>query len=203
MKNCVWIIVCAIALVGAPRDARADRITPPPVPTTIEAPDGTRAFFRGHAIGSQNYVCLPSTKSPTGMAWTLFGPQATLVDDDAKQLVTHFLSANPYEAGTPRATWLHSSDSSRVWAAMVRQSSDPLFVASGSIPWFLLQVFGAQNGPDGGDKLTAATYIQRVNTLGGLAPAVGCAQTQDIGRTTLVPYEADYFFFKRADEGSQ
>ena len=132
----------------------------------------------------------------TGFAWTLYGPQATLFNDQGQQIVTHFLSANPYEAGALRATWQHSRDTSAVWATMIQQSSDSNFVAPGAIPWFLLQVFGYQEGPDQGDKLTPATYVQRVHTSGGVSPATGCAAAADVGKRTLVPYEADYVFFK-------
>jgi hypothetical protein len=41
-------------------------------------------------------------------------------------------------------------------------------------------------------------YIQRLNTSGGIAPQTGCALATDIGRIALVPYAADYFFY-RAD----
>jgi len=40
-----------------------------------------------------------------------------------------------------------------------------------------------------------ATFVQRVNTVGGLAPSIGCNSPTDIGHTAFVPYEADYVFF--------
>ena len=98
-------------------------------------------------------------------------------------------------AGTPRATWQHSRDTSTVWAMAIASSSDPAFVAPGAIPWLLLQVVGAQDGPTGGHKLTATTFIQRLNTSGGVAPSTGCAVSTDVGKKALVPYTADYFFF--------
>ena len=116
-------------------------------PPTIRVQAGNRPLLKGHAVGTQNYVCLPSA---TGFAWTLFGPQATLFDDDDKQTITHFLSSNPDEAGLARPTWQHSRDTSTVWASLFSQSSDPAFVASGAIPWFLLQVVGDEYGPTGG-----------------------------------------------------
>jgi hypothetical protein len=57
-------------------------------------------------------------------------------------------------------------------------------------------VVDAQNGPTGGDKLTETTYIQRLNTIGGIAPSTGCTQATDVGKRAFVPYTADYFFFK-------
>src|SRR6185503_4204645 len=108
---------------------------------------------------------------------------------------THFLSPNPYEGGTPRATWQHSRDTSTVWAVSSVSSADPNFVAAGAIPWLLLQVM-AQDGPIGGHRLAATIAIQRLNTAGGTAPATGCSGPSDDGRRILVPYAADYFFYK-------
>jgi Protein of unknown function (DUF3455) len=78
----------------------------------------------------------------------------------------------------------------------IESSSDPAFVAPGAIPWFLLQVVGAQDGPTGGDKLSETTFIQRLNTFEGVAPSTGCTLSEDVGKKALVPYTADYFFYK-------
>ena len=64
--------------------------------------------------------------------------------------------------------------------------------------WLLLETAGVHEGPTGGDLLTQTTFIQRVNTNGGLAPATGCAQLSDVGKKAFVPYTADYFFFTSA-----
>jgi hypothetical protein len=158
-------------------------------------PAGNTAFLKGFAVGTQNYICL---SSGAGIAWTFFGPQATLFDDDDKQVITHFLSANPDENGTPRPTWQHSKDTSTVWA-MVAPFSTPVVVTPGAIPWLLLQVVGDQDGPTGGHKLTTTTFIHRVNTAGGVAPATGCTVATDVGKKALVPYTTDYFFYKATD----
>ena len=47
----------------------------------------------------------------------------------------------------------------------------------------------------GGNLLAKATFIQRLNTRGGAVPTTACTA----GQTQLVPYTADYFFF-RADQ---
>jgi hypothetical protein len=189
-------LVAALAVafaVSSPRLASADKVTPPPVPGNLEVEAGNKAYLEGHAIGTQNYICLPTT---TGFAWTLFGPQATLFRDNDKQIITHFLGPNPDEAGTLRATWQHSADTSSVWARAIQPSTDPAFVAPGAIPWLLLEVVGREDGPTGGEKLSETTFIQRLNTVGGVAPPTGCAASTDVGQRVFVPYEADYFFFK-------
>jgi hypothetical protein len=187
----------ALALtVSLPTPAHADRVTPPPVPAEIQVPEGSRAFLEGHAVGTQNYVCLPSG---IGFAWSLFTPEATLFRDNGRQITTHFFSPNPVETGIVRAAWQHSRDTSTVWGQAIHSSSDPGFVAAGAIPWLLIKVVGAQYGPTGGDKLTAATHIQRLNTWGGAAPATGCSQLPDVGKRAFVPYTADYFFYTEGE----
>jgi|SRR5215813_1770015 len=111
-------------------------------------------------------------------------------------MATHFLSANPAEHRTPRPTWQHSRDTSTNWGLAIASSTDPNFVAAGAIPWLLLRVVGAEAGPNGGTRLGASSYIQRVSTDGGVAPSSACAETSDVGRKTLVPYEATYVFFR-------
>jgi Protein of unknown function (DUF3455) len=184
----------AAALAIAEPHAAAPVIVPPNVPSNLVVLDGSRPFLIGHARGTQNYVCLPNGSS---FSWMLFGPQATLFDDDGYQQITHFLSGNPVENGTPRATWQHSGDTSAAWAAMTKSSTDPNFVEPGAVPWFLLQVVGAQYGVPSGHKLTETTYIQRVNTVGGIAPAEGCSVATDVAKKALVPYLADYVFYRR------
>ncbi|BDG02503.1 hypothetical protein AMOR_14990 [Anaeromyxobacter oryzae] len=186
-------LIGAVA-VSLPRAAHADDVTPPDVPHDLQVPVGNTAFLVGHADGTQNYVCLPSS---SGFAWTLFTPQATLFDDQDKELITHFFSPNPSENGTIRATWQHSRDASTVWAAAI---NNPVFVTKGAVPWLLLQVppNGTREGPTGGATLAGTTFIQRVNTHGGVAAPADCASSSDVGKKAFVPYTADYFFYKAA-----
>src|SRR5436309_5507607 len=113
-------IACATALavaftVSLPQPAHAGHITPPAVPSNIQVPAGNKVFLEGHAVGTQDYICLPSGSD---FSWTFFGPQATLFNPHrGQQIITHFLSPNPMENGMPpRATWQHSRDTSMVWA---------------------------------------------------------------------------------------
>jgi hypothetical protein len=190
-------IACVSGLVVAcmttlPRPAHAQRVTPPPAPANIQAPAGNEVFLVGHASGTQNYVCLPSGSA---FNWTLFTPQATLFDDHDRQVATHFFGPNPDENGTVRAAWQYSADTSTVWGRPIASSTDASFVAPGAIPWLLLQLVGAKDGPTGGDKRTEATFVQRLNTVGGIAPSSGCALSTDVGSTAFIPYRADYFFY--------
>jgi len=168
--------------VSQPPPAHADHVTPPSVPAGLQVPAGNQAFREGDAIGTQDYICLPS-------GWTFFGPQATLFNEHDKQIITHFLSPNPFETGTPpRVTWQDSEDTSKVLGMTIASVS----VQPDAIPWLLVQVVGAQDGPTGGDELSETTFIQRVNTVGGVAPTTACT----VGMMALVPYSAEYFFYK-------
>jgi hypothetical protein len=198
--------IAAVALMvtaAGVRAAHADDLTPPQVPGLLEVEAGNSVFRVGHGFGTQNYVCAPSATSATGVAFALFTPQATLFDDAGDQLTTHFFSPNsdpnvaPPEAGAIRATWEDSRDTSRVWAAVLQQSTDVNFVQPGAVAWLLLQESGVAAGPNNGDRLTKTTFIQRVNTAGGLAPASGCSTSADLGRKVFVPYSADYFFYTK------
>lgn len=190
-----------LVTIGLATAATAQPIQPPSVPANIQVPAGNVAFLKGSAVGTQNYVCLPSG---SGFAWKFQGPQATLFvtfrwinGDINRQITTHFLSPNPMEADTARATWQSSLDSSQVWAVKTAESSDANFVAAGAIPWFLLQVAGTQRGPAGGSMLAQTTFIQRVNTTGGLMPTTACTEA---GSIQFVPYTADYFFYRAVTE---
>jgi hypothetical protein len=63
--------------------------------------------------------------------------------------------------------------------------------APGSIPSLLLQAVSTDDGPDG-ERLTPTTWVQRLSTAGGAAPATPCAP----GETRGVFYTADYHFWK-------
>jgi len=190
---CVTALAMTLAISWA-HSARAGAITVPPVPDNIRVPAPDTPYRVGHALGTQNYVCLPAGP---GFQYILFTPEATLFDERGDQLMTHSFSPNPHEGGRVRATW-QSEDSSRVWGAVGsgESSSDAAFIKPGSIPWLKVTVVGKQMGTSGGDLLTQTTFIQRVNTVGGLAPSSGCEAPSDVGHEAFVPYTADYFFYK-------
>jgi hypothetical protein len=192
--------------LAAPRAAHAeDRITQPSVPDQIHVETGNRVFFVGHAVGTQNYVCLPSANG--GVAFQLFTPEATLFNDGGMQRTTHFFSPNlnpdpgtdANELNTIRATWEDSRDTSTVWGKVTGTATfatDPGFVDPDAIAWLRVEVVGRQEGSRGGGRLSDTTFIQRLNTVGGLAPSTGCTSPADIGHEAFMPYRADYFFYK-------
>src|SRR6266852_165245 len=198
------VLACAFGTVTH----AAAQVTPPPVPDAIAVPAGNSAYLVGHAFGSQGYTCLPTnTGAP---AWNPTArPEATLFTDffgQQFQIITHFqsINANPNKDVTSvplsgNVTWQGSLDSSRVW--MVKKNGiDPSpDIAScpnaGSIQCLLLQSVGNLKGPTGGNLLAKTTFIQRLNTSGGAVPTTACT----VGQTQLVPYTADYFFFRKSE----
>ena len=87
-------VALGLMLTTGVRAAHADDIPRPQVPGLLEVEDGNDVFLVGHGVGTQNYVCATSTTSLTGFAFSLFTPQATLLDDAGDQLITHFFSPN-------------------------------------------------------------------------------------------------------------
>jgi hypothetical protein len=186
-------LAVALTVALAP-SAHAEHVTPPPVPGGIVMPAEAKAFLEGHAIGTQNYVCVPSG---SGFAWSLFTPRATLFNDHDRQIITHFFGPNPL--GAVLAAWQYSRDTSTIWGkatGMATDVTDPDFVAPGAIPWLRIEKVSVQDGPTGGDTLSVTTFVHRVNTAGGSAPPTGCSVATDVGKRAFVPYAADYIFYR-------
>src|SRR5262249_9664140 len=132
-----YLAVAGVIALGfssiAMAQTAAGPFTTPPVPDNLQVPAGNQLFLKADVEGTQNYVCLPTA---TGSAWTFFSPQATgylnlnwFGGEIRRQVITHFLSPNLAEGGTPRVTWQSSFDSSAVWGRAVQTSADPNFVA--------------------------------------------------------------------------
>ncbi len=67
----------------------------------------------------------------------------------------------------------------------------PVTVTAGAIPWLILSAVEANTIGPGIFERT--TFIQRVNTTGGVAPA---AAPTALGQEARVPYTAEYFFYR-------
>jgi hypothetical protein len=207
------LFVATLALgcaFGTVTHAGAQKITSPTTPSAITPPAGNSAFLGGHAVGTQGYICLPTSTGASTASWTVNAarPEATLyvkVYDRYEEVVTHFLSPDTNPNGSApnplpfgNATWQSSFDSSKVWGQPLQTipaGSDQSCPNAGAIACLLLQSIGSEVGLAGGNFLTQTTFIQRLNTQGGSAPATGCSVLSDVGKQTLVPYTADYYFF--------
>src|SRR4051812_26242882 len=186
----------AVGLDAAPADAAVSdgaadaHLCPFPAasvpPPAIAAPAGTTLTVRLHADGNQIYTCT-ATASPsdaatdaagTTYAWTFKAPQATLTDETCSQLAVHF--AGP--------TWTNTMDGdmSSVIGMAIASSPSP---TAGAIPWLLLRATSHQGT---GRMFSDVTYIQRLDTAGGLAPTTGC-DAAAVGTDKPVPYTASYY----------
>ena len=176
------IVASVVALVAAFPLAQAAVAGPdaPEVPAGIQVPAGNKVFLVGHAVGVQIYSC---NATSGGYAWALVAPRADLYGDNGKLIATHF--------GGP--SW-QATDGSRV---VGRRDAPPVTMDGTAIPWLRLVAASTSVGDDG-DRLAHTTYIQRVATTGGLAPAAGTCSAATAGDVEEIPYTADYYFWKKA-----
>lgn len=129
------------------------------------------------AKGVQIYECR-ARKDQAGYEWAFVAPEADLFDASGKQVGRHY--AGP--------SW-EAADGSKVVGA-VKERADA--AAANAIPWLLLSAKPV--GSKGSFSNVAS--IQRVNTVGGVAPKAGCSQAE-AGKAARISYTADYYFFNR------
>ena len=129
------------------------------------------------AKGVQIYECR-ARKDQAGYEWAFVAPEADLFDTNGKRIGKHY--AGPH--------W-EAADGSKVVGA-VKARADA--TAADAIPWLLLSAkpVGAQG------SFSNVASIQRVNTVGGVAPKAGCSQAE-AGKAARISYSADYYFFNR------
>lgn len=143
----------------------------------IDVPAGNELEHSFNARGVQIYDCVAA---PTGAyAWTFRAPEATLFNREGEIVAHHY--AGP--------TWESTKDGSKIQGTRV--ASEPS-MTSGAIPQLLLSATALTPGRTFG----RVTFIQRVNTVGGSAPASGCDATS-VGGELQVPYTATYRFYKK------
>jgi hypothetical protein len=167
-RPALLLAVAMTALALVPAGAFAS------VPDRIQPPAGHAPFLLAHAIGVQVYTCATTADGPR---WQFVEPKAVLYGDRGKLLGTHY--AGP--------TW-ETRDGSQVKGARV----DGVTVDPAAIPWLLLKATPVT----GTGTLGKTTYIQRLNTRGGLEPAASKCHAGTVGKERWIPYTADYRFFK-------
>ena len=148
--------------------------TPLVVPDTLRPATSETLATTVGARGVQIYEC--RARKDGGYEWAFVAPDADLLDAQGKAIGRH--GAGPY--------W-QSADGSRVVGTVTARADAP---APGAIPWLLLST--KSSGPAG--AFSNVTSIQRVNTVGGVAPATPCT-AQFAGTPARVPYTADYRLF--------
>jgi hypothetical protein len=149
---------------------------PSAVPPELAVPAGNQLTLAASAKGVQIYECAPDASG--ALAWKLHAPRATLFDDAGHQVGIHF---GGVDKGLPPGPYWQANDGSRVHGANPVSVPNP-----GSIP--LLRLEAADTSGTG--VLSKVTFIQRLDTTGGAAPAGACQ-----AGSTEVPYTAKYYFY--------
>jgi Protein of unknown function (DUF3455) len=176
------LFALAIAGMGAALSAcTTPAAKPSDVPATLRPPAGEKLAFSVAASGVQIYACT-AAEGEAAPKWLFVAPEAVLHDAAGTGAEVGSHGAGPH--------WLWS-DGSKVTGKVEARADAP---AAGNIPWLLLKT--TPGGLSG--RLAPVTYIQRVHTAGGVAPASGCASKDDTGRQVRVPYTSDYVFFVHA-----
>jgi hypothetical protein len=162
--------------------ARLQAQCPPDLPAALNPPADATLSAVLPARGVQIYTCAvpPAGGAP---AWTLKAPHAVLGKEKDVQAI-HF--AGP--------SW-QALDGSIVTAARVASAPAP---DGTSIAWLLLQAATHT----GAGTFANVTWIQRLDTENGAAPASGCDDAH-VGAQVLAAYAADYFIYRTATGGER
>jgi hypothetical protein len=147
------------------------------VPEAVRVPAGHTAAMTAVGVGELTYECKAKATDAMVFEWTFAGPMARLMDAKTQKEVGKYY-------GGP--TW-ESMDGSKVTGKQVAVAPG----MAGSIPLQLVKAEPAM----GAGAMTGVTYIQRVNTKGGVAPSDPCTAAM-AGTKKTVPYQADYVFYK-------
>jgi len=169
-------IVGGVALGSLPaaaanKDNRAPEL-PSPLCDTLNVPQGNKVSFHAYARGVQIYRW-------TGTAWAFVAPSAVLFANANYNGHVGIHYAGP--------TW-ESNSGSKVTALREFGCSPD----SSAIPWLRL----AATSTSGPGIFGSASYVQRINTTGGLSRATPGAFTDEV---IEVPYTAEYYFYRAED----
>lgn len=156
----------------------ATRYSQDALPATVQVPAGHQVVMQTVGVGKIAYEC-KAKKDMSGHEWVFGGPDAVLNDRGGMQVGTYV---------GPPATWA-SRDGSAVTATQVAVAP----AGTGNIPYQLVKA----NPATGSGAMQGVSYIQRVATQGGVAPMSACGAS-NLGAKQLVPYQADYIFWKAA-----
>ena len=146
------------------------------LPATVQVPAGNKVAMETVGVGEITYQCSPKKDMADQFEWVFVGPDAKLNDRSGKQVGKYY---------GPPATW-ESMDGSKLTATQVAVSPG----ATGSSPMQLVKA----NPAMGSGAMNGVTYIQRLNTKGGVAPTMAC-DAAGMGKQQSVKYEADYVFY--------
>ena len=169
-----WLVVGSLFAISSVILGR-EHIRPPKAPD-IRVSDGQKVLLKALGKGVQIYACEATAADPGKFEWTFQAPEAELTDGDGKNIGKHYRGP----------TW-EANDGSKVVGEVLKKADAP---RPGAVPWLLLKA----KTNEGTGTFEKVTYIQRVNTEGGVAPVAGCDQAH-INTEVRVDYKADYYFY--------
>lgn len=147
------------------------------LPGAVQVPAGHKVAMETVGIGQITYECRAKADPAGGYEWVFVGPDAKLWDRNGREVGRYY---------GPPATW-ESPDGSKVTATQLAVAP----AAAGSIPYQLVKA----NPATGSGRMSGTSYIQRVATRGGVAPAAACTASS-LGARQNVDYQADYIFYR-------
>lgn len=153
----------------------------PTVPDNLKVPAGQTLKLSVNATGVQIYECRASKNDPTRFEWAFKAPEAQLFDGKGLKIGKHY----------DGPTW-EANDGSKVVGELKAKDSGPDPTA---VAWLLLSAKSTKGaGTFGSGVFGNVKSIQRMQTVGGIAPATPCNQTQ-AGQESRVLYRAAYYFY--------
>ncbi len=182
MPRLLTLALAAPAVFALTACATATPTLPPfdtaSLPAAVQVPAGHRMVLHTVGVGEITYECRAKANTAGAFEWVFVGPQATLQSREGKPLGRYF---------GPPATWA-AADGSVVTGAQVAVSP----AAPGSIP---LQLVKANPATGAQGAMTGTSFIQRVATVGGVAPSRTC-DAGSLSQREIVKYQADYLFWQ-------
>ncbi len=171
-----WLLVGSLFAIPSVISVR-EYVPPPQVPDILRVPDGQTVLLKALGKGVQIYDCMATAADPGKFDWSFKAPEADLTNEDGKKIAKHY--AGP--------TW-EANDGSKVVGEVPPKKADA--PRPGAVPWLLLKA----KTNEGTGTFARVTYIQRVDTEGGVAPAAGCDQAH-VNTEARVDYRANYYFY--------
>lgn len=175
MKTVLMIAAAAVLGACATSPMMMMKVDNAALPEAVRVPAGQKLMMATSATGEITYECREKKDMAGAHEWAFVGPVATLYGADKKMV-------GKYYAGP---TW-EAADGSKVTGKQVAVAP----ATPGSIPLQLVKAEPAM----GAGAMTGVSYIQRLNTKGGVAPAMAC-DAMGKGKRQVVAYEADYVFY--------
>lgn len=171
---------------GEPACVPEAPVLPTNVPAGIVVNEGATLLRSLRAVGTQNYRCTETAgdggADPT-FGWVFVAPVADLFNSCGVKVGSHF--AVP-DSDPPAPQWKYDVDGSSVIG--LRLGAAPVV---GSIPELLLE----EDGHDGAGVFAAVTFVQRLQTSGGLAPDLAECTAENVDEVAEVEYTAQYYFY--------